>query len=517
MAGDAARLVQAAMQYASLGWLVVRLHSVDASGVCSCAEGKQCRSAGKHPDLGKNWQNKASDDEEVVSAWWEQKPTANVGVKFGPKSGIIDIEFDSAEGKAFADKHLASIVTPSFKSSKSVHRLFRWSSDLPDQAVVNIGGLEIRIGGGKKGAQSVFPPSRHHTGVFYEWLPGLSPWECEPVDVPAQVLAMLWNGGEPTEVNGKDRRPKEHWEAIASGVGDGGRTNAEISLVGRLVRDIADPFNNDQLATVWLFVQKWNQTNQPPLEDRELRRNFEGIVKKEQQRRTKESYEHVFSRDSKHDDNGQIPDGWKLIQLQTKPKLWRLYSPIWDGGMELSSDELLSATKIRQQAIEQKSKWVGPWFRAFWEGNPKADIPSLAEQLVKAHEIESAPPEQHRDLVICRAVYEAIRKAVPLSEGKKVESSDGRPYRLEDGAVFFKFDRIWKDMRLGPDAILKHELSSVLQQLGAEDFCRRYYKKLPATMVQRLEKIIAGQEGLEEHASEAASPIASSSHSQGFT
>jgi putative DNA primase/helicase len=496
MAGDAARLVQAAMQYAALGWLVVRLHSVDVHGVCSCAEGKECRSAGKHPDVGRHWQHKATEDEETIAAWWEQKPSANVGVKFGPKSGIVDVEFDTAEGQAFADKHLAEIVTPSFRSGKSVHRLFRWSSDLPDQAVANVGGLEIRIGGGQKGAQSVFPPSRHHSGVFYEWLPGLSPWDCDVAAIPDCVMSMLWNGA-PTEVNGKPKRPREHWESIAAGVGDGNRTNAEISLVGRLIRDISDPFNNEQVATVWLFVQKWNETNNPPLDTRELKRNFEGIVKAEQQRRTKNSYEKTFSRDARHDDNGQIPVGWRLIQLQTKPKVWRLYSPVWDGGMELTSDQLLSAGKIRQQAIEQKSKWIGPWFRTFWEGNPKNDIPSLAEQLVKAHEIEPAPPEQHRDLVICRAVYEAVRKAAPLGEGKKIESSDGRPYRLEDGSVYFKFDRIWKDMKLGPDQILKRELSSVLQQLGAEDFCRRYYKKLPAPMVHRLERIIAGQEALE--------------------
>lgn len=110
-------LLQAALEYSGHGLKVVPNHSVNPEGQCSCRD-PECqkpgaKKRGKHPRI-KSWQDNASDDESTICDWWSKLSMANVGVQLGPKSGIIDVEFDNEEGRAAADKYLGSIVTPSY-------------------------------------------------------------------------------------------------------------------------------------------------------------------------------------------------------------------------------------------------------------------------------------------------------------------------------------------------------------------------------------------------------------------
>jgi hypothetical protein len=58
---------------------------------------------------------------------------------------------------------------------------------MPAAAVVHADDLEVRIGG--RAAQSVLPPSRHPTGVPYEWI--VRPGEVPVASFPSQLLAGL--------------------------------------------------------------------------------------------------------------------------------------------------------------------------------------------------------------------------------------------------------------------------------------------------------------------------------------
>jgi hypothetical protein len=48
--------------------------------------------------------------------------------------------------------------------------------------VVKVNGIEVRLGG--NAGQSVSPPSRHRSGVQYQWLPGMSPSDVDVARLP---------------------------------------------------------------------------------------------------------------------------------------------------------------------------------------------------------------------------------------------------------------------------------------------------------------------------------------------
>ncbi len=72
-------MLEHALAYAGHGWAVFPLHSVEA-GRCSCGKGN-CKRAGKHPRTPKGFKD-ASTDQAVIRQWWDNSPTANIGIAY---------------------------------------------------------------------------------------------------------------------------------------------------------------------------------------------------------------------------------------------------------------------------------------------------------------------------------------------------------------------------------------------------------------------------------------------------
>lgn len=135
--------------------------------------------------LGAGWQMKATGDLEAVDAWLASGH--NVGLLLGPASGVVDVEYDAPAGREqLAAFGILDIQTPTWRSARGEHRLFRWEPWMPAAAVVHAEDLEIRIGG--RAAQSVLPPSRHQDGSQYQWI--IRPVDCPVAAFPAQLLAQ---------------------------------------------------------------------------------------------------------------------------------------------------------------------------------------------------------------------------------------------------------------------------------------------------------------------------------------
>jgi hypothetical protein len=134
--------------------------------------------------LGSGWQHKATDNHDTVASWL--RSGSNIGILLGPMSGVVDVEYDTPEGREqLSDFGLLDSPTPTWRSSRGEHRLFHWEPWMPETAVVHAESLEVRIGG--RAAQSVLPPSIHPDGVAYEWV--VSPADCPIAAFPAQLLA----------------------------------------------------------------------------------------------------------------------------------------------------------------------------------------------------------------------------------------------------------------------------------------------------------------------------------------
>ena len=183
------------------------------------------------------WQNLRVTDNNVDDHF-DDHPS-NIGVILGPASnGLTDIDLDSPEALAVAPYFLPNTAAIFGRAStRSSHWLYKTALAEGDgEAVLSFKDptpakadttskatlVELRIGGGGKGAQTIFPGSTHKdTGELIEWEPG-----CD---------------GEPAAVDGPDLVTcvkkvaaaallARHWPP------HGARHDARLALTGFLVR-----------------------------------------------------------------------------------------------------------------------------------------------------------------------------------------------------------------------------------------------------------------------------------------
>ena len=468
-------IAQAAMQYAALGWHVLPL-----------------RGRSKVPRISE-WQHNANDDEEIVAGWWEQWPDSNVGVQLGPRSGIIDIEADTPRAEVEMQVLFDGSIPPCpmFQAKRGKHRLLQWRGDLVGGACFHCGEIEIRTGNGDKGAQSVFPPSIHESGIQYKWL--ISPFEVEPPELPEAVYVKLCNyGGESPIRSEKDAKSYDHYAKILAGVGEGSRNESMASYVGRLLRSLSGEAisTDDTIRIMFESCCAVNEHNTPPLNDKEMRATFTSILKAERARRAGERVDAMLVRPPEQ----QIEDkskfgGWRVVTIDSDPPTYELYSPLFtqaDGGkILLDGDDMLSAYRIRKQALVQAQYPLATDFTKLWNRRD-----GLYVHLVLGSDACDAPAEIKRHVVVAELLWARLRVASTLNDGAEPDSK-GLACRLQDGSIVFGFTRILGDLNFSVDKITRLELSRLLQTLGAKEHRKTEVRLmlLPPDAVAALQKI----------------------------
>jgi hypothetical protein len=258
--------------YASLGWQVLPIHNPTADGKCSCGK-SSCKKPGKHPRISE-WQNKATTDQQQIANWWQTWPDANLGVRLGPESNLIDIEYDSAEGEATANELFEFTSTARYRSHRSTHHLFQFPTGLAiPAAVVSYRGLEIRFGTDKVGAQSVFPPSVHASGQRYVWLN--HPSEFPPAPPPDWLAKAVAPASAPVIATMTTGLVMAETLENAPGQSEGNRNRKLLELIGR---DLA---YNGVTAELPAKALAWNLRNIPPLPEDEVLRAVDKLASKE--------------------------------------------------------------------------------------------------------------------------------------------------------------------------------------------------------------------------------------------
>ncbi len=61
-------------------------------GICTCQEGESCGHPGKHPKLGDNWRDYASNDPDTVERWAKRFPNCNFGGVTGEGIVVLDVD-----------------------------------------------------------------------------------------------------------------------------------------------------------------------------------------------------------------------------------------------------------------------------------------------------------------------------------------------------------------------------------------------------------------------------------------
>jgi len=457
-------------EYIERGWHIVMLHGIrDADGECTCGskhEGSR-GSRGKHP-IAAAWQDSATIDTKEIIRIAKRVPEHNIGLLLGPKSGIIDIEFDDPEGEKTARELFEGIKTPTYHSGRSVHRLFRWNDELPRATCIKWRGLEIRLGA-DKAQQSVAPPSIHHSGHAYRWAWGFEPWNVELMDVPEEVLIGIAN----QEAGGEDRPEGKGREILTIDRADeGGRNDVLFRFACRQFSSIsmADP---RAVGDVCEIVRAMNLAKcNPPLGDEEIEtlinsamgyalrdehKNGSKQVSQSPQavagQSVKIGYErHGLERVPDNRDPmktfGWKPGSWKLTVVDTDPVTYELIVPEWEGHVKngqisLNLGQFENAARMASAVLAQTKMIILDEAPRMWPEawNGRRGFPGLKSQLMEVAGRRSG--DQDCDRLLCVAVY--MDERLQTARDGSLADVAGSPVRLDDGQIVLQWTQFFQN------------------------------------------------------------------------
>ena len=200
------RLGSAAEWYASAGWKVLPCYGI-LNSRCTCGSTHpEPKDVGKHPSI-QEWNSQATSDAETVRQWWSNAPDSNTAVFCRP-SGFFVIDIDPRSGGPDSFSKFEALVegalpptieaiTGEYSMSGRVirgrHLFYKC-----DEAEILVGNLKKAGLPGvdiKHNGYVLIAPSRHFSGVCYEWAKGKAPWEIEMATAPEELLAALRKNG----------------------------------------------------------------------------------------------------------------------------------------------------------------------------------------------------------------------------------------------------------------------------------------------------------------------------------
>lgn len=167
----------AALAYAEMGWRVF-----------------PCRPGEKLP-LIREWTTKATTDADVIRAWWQRWPDANLAAATGEATGMFVLDIDGPEGEAalidLERRHgpLPEMYPMQWSGGGGWHCFLSWPEGRTIRnSASKIGrGLDIRGDGGAV----MLAPSVHPSGRRYQWADDRSPRMIPPEPAPAWLVDLL--------------------------------------------------------------------------------------------------------------------------------------------------------------------------------------------------------------------------------------------------------------------------------------------------------------------------------------
>jgi len=194
----------------------------------------------------KEYQTKKATKEEIQK-WWEKYPNANVGIITGKISNlaVVDVE----KGGDITDLPKTATVRT---GGGGWHLYYRYCEGIENKARIRP-LTDIRGEGG----YVVAAPSIHQSGQKYEWIT-----KGEVQSFPKHLFGI---------------KQETKWDDVALGITEGQRNETATQYIGKLMTIYSpDTWEN----TVWLTAKIWNERNNPPLGENELRQVYESIKRR---------------------------------------------------------------------------------------------------------------------------------------------------------------------------------------------------------------------------------------------
>lgn len=457
---------QAAMM-ASKGWKLIKLHGVRDDGTCTCRNPK-CTTPGKHPSGGGGWPERATDNEEEITTWFVETERHNVGIRLGAMSGIIDVETDNPLAEEVVAKFgLDKIDTPTYQASRGLHRIFRYTPDMPDSGFVKVGGLEVRIGGGDQAAQSVAPCSWHMSGKQYLWLPGKSPDDIAPAVLPPAFME---------ELTGSSRKASSG--LVAQGLagllsdetfGEGERHPKLLGIASWLAQRVRY-FSDKERAMLTKIMLCVNSTLCRPPKSREevvkiANDQYEWARKvwtEKRQARPLEGFGLTW------DGSEWEPGNWSLTIFHSSPTQYLLKIPRdkrvisiplsaaeWMKAGEVAV-KILDHTKVMDVTDASRGRWGSIWQgETFEDEHGLRHVKGLKQKLIEMADHEY-PGEDFQVLSRHAGILLSYLSKYTSQDEEARPSPDGSPVWVKDGGewkLHFKWSptlaRAWKEAGAG--------------------------------------------------------------------
>ena len=196
--------------------------------------------------------------EKEVREWWAKYPEANIGIVTGKISGITVVDVDVQHGGKTDGLYPTLIVKT---GNGGWHYYYQYEEGITIGAGIRQ-GVDLRGDGGFV----VAPPSitdytdkeGNKKGGKYEYA---LVEEIQPF--PLDALPV--------------KKEKIDWKKILEGVREGERNMTTASLAGKLI----STFKKEDWETLaWQILLLWNRNNNPPDDEKTLRRTFESVMKK---------------------------------------------------------------------------------------------------------------------------------------------------------------------------------------------------------------------------------------------
>ena len=198
---------QYASWYAQQEWYVFPCHGITNEGRCTCGRPHGSpKEMGKHPASNSGHKD-ATKDLNTVQGWWQDNPNYNVAF-FCLPSGFFVIDIDPRSGGFESFRKFEELVEgalpPTVESETGVYsmggetvrgRHLYYKVDQKEVLIGNLSALGLSGIDIKHNGYILAPPSRHMSGVNYQWREGHAPWEIEMAEAPEKLLEGLRKKG----------------------------------------------------------------------------------------------------------------------------------------------------------------------------------------------------------------------------------------------------------------------------------------------------------------------------------
>ena len=202
MTTNAERFQKATSWYAANGWEILPCHGI-VEGRCTCGQSHmESKDIGKHPAINA-WNVESSSDIAKVHAWWETNPEYNIGVNC-KSSGFLVIDIDPRSGGDIAydkfEAYVEGALPPTVEATTGQYevngkiirgRHLFYKCDENEDLIGNLSKLGFKGIDVKHNGYVLIAPSRHFSGITYEWVEGKEPWSIPIAEAPEDLLIPL--------------------------------------------------------------------------------------------------------------------------------------------------------------------------------------------------------------------------------------------------------------------------------------------------------------------------------------